>query len=508
MYGTDGLKRAFAMVQKGVPVRVVASRCHIPRSTIGREFKKFQEEGCSLDDYFNKPKENAHLVLLSKEEEDAVSRYLVWQQDRGLPLYRSQVKALIREIHGTAVASGERRKPINIVNGPSNKFMREFDKRHPEVSMRWGESVDRGRINMASKKTINEYFDLLKQSLIKHGIATTDSDGNITDIASEKVYLADETGWGVQSKRRKVYAAKGAKHVFMRKPSDETHKTLMLGVCGNGDVLKPLVILEKSFPLLGENEAAYIPDNILLSKTENGSMELPLFTDWIKNAVIPHKNTVNKDGTSLLIVDNHSSRFSVATIDLCIANNIEILCYPGHLTHILQGPDVVLNKPINTVVEDMIHNNIFLSGNSDLSRVAFIAIIDHAVKQVCTKDMVMKAFIATGVIPFNPSKIDLSAFPSSSSCPPASESPIKATCSTCRVNDVSSIHWLSRALSARSSLMCSSTRPHRQRSAHAQRSSRPHGLLLRKLFVPRLLNVLCRKEQGRGRCQQHVAHPS
>ena len=74
----------------------------------------------------------------------------------------------------------------------------------------------------------------------------------------------------------------------MKKPSDESHKTLMLSVCGNGDVLKPLIILERTFPLLDEIEAEYLPSDVLLSKTKKGSMELELFTDWIKHSIIPH----------------------------------------------------------------------------------------------------------------------------------------------------------------------------------------------------------------------------
>ena len=46
----------------------------------------------------------------------------------------------------------------------------------------------------------------------------------------------------------------------------------MLTVCGNGDVLKPLIILEDSFPLIGEGESNNLPEGILLSKTKNGSI--------------------------------------------------------------------------------------------------------------------------------------------------------------------------------------------------------------------------------------------
>ena len=44
----------------------------------------------------------------------------------------------------------------------------------------------------------------------------------------------------------------------------------------------------------------------------------------------------------------------------------------------------------------MIHNK---PGNSDISRIAFVAIIDPAVKIVFTKENILKAFSSTGVIP-------------------------------------------------------------------------------------------------------------
>ena len=62
----------------------------------------------------------------------------------------------------------------------------------------------------------------------------------------------------------------------------------------------------------------------------------------------------------------------------------------------------------------MLHSNMLLSGNNDIRPVAFMAIIEHAVKKVCTPIMVKKAFSATGIMTFNPIKIDLNAFLTSS----------------------------------------------------------------------------------------------
>ena len=173
--------------------------------------------------------------------------------------------------------------------------MTGFYERHPEISKCLAERVDPGRINMASKDTIKQYFDLLKTMLFENYIMHLDEDGNPVreSIKQHCVYLADETGWVLSLGAGLSLREKG-RNISTREKQDESHKTLMLGVCGNGDFLKPLIILEKSFPLVGEGDVDHLPENILLSKTQKGSMEQNLL--WILRVVIPHKQTVNPDG--------------------------------------------------------------------------------------------------------------------------------------------------------------------------------------------------------------------
>ena len=105
---------------------------------------------------------------------------------------------------------------------------------------------------------------------------------------------------------------------------------------------------------------------------------------------------------------DHGFQFCVAAIKICTVNKIEMLSYPSHSTQTLQGPDVVLNKIISSVIEKMIHSKPKISGNSGISRIAFMTILDHAVKTICTMENVLETFTAIGVIPYNPNKIDLS----------------------------------------------------------------------------------------------------
>ena len=101
---------------------------------------------------------------------------------------------------------------------------------------------------MANDETVNRYFDLLKTTLVKQGMAELGDDGNLVNEQSERLYLADETGWGSEKKSRKVIGRKSAPHAYVKKSSDESHKTLILSICDNGDDLKPLIILKKTFP--------------------------------------------------------------------------------------------------------------------------------------------------------------------------------------------------------------------------------------------------------------------
>ena len=212
----------------------------IPRSTLQDAYSKYTNNQGDVEQFSKHRTQRQTLLTEEEEEEEAVVQYCLWASDRGMNETNMNVKARIRETHATAVERGESRQKINDVCGPSAKFMRSFYKRHPALSKRTAERVDRGRINMANDETIAKYFELLKTSLVKGGIMQLDSDGNVLQesILKERIYLADETGWGANTKTKKVIGLKGAKHVYNRKSNDESHKSLMLGICGNGDLFK------------------------------------------------------------------------------------------------------------------------------------------------------------------------------------------------------------------------------------------------------------------------------
>ena len=173
-------------------------------------------------------------------------------------------KAIICDIYVKAVEEGEIHQPINKTDGPSKKFMGGF------YLKRWSAKyVDSDCIIMANKDTITDYFKLLIGTLVKFDIVKHDSKGEVRQesMNQERVYLADKT----------VIGCNGAKHVYFRKANDESHNTLMLGICGNGEVIKPLIILEKSLPFVRDGESNHILQKTLLCKSNKGSVEKRCF---------------------------------------------------------------------------------------------------------------------------------------------------------------------------------------------------------------------------------------
>ena len=127
------------MVVRGKSVMEVATKMKIPRTTLGREYNKFMEgDFTEVDEYLEQ--RTSQLVLLTLNKEDAVEKYALWQQKRGMPLFPKQIKALIREIHAQAIERGEKRQQINMENGPSTDYMQLFYQRHSNLSFRSGET--------------------------------------------------------------------------------------------------------------------------------------------------------------------------------------------------------------------------------------------------------------------------------------------------------------------------------------------------------------------------------
>ena len=136
-----------ACAEEGLTVYEASKRFGVPRTTFFRRVKARVDPLCSA----GRP------TSLSREEEMALVHYIKYMHKIRFPVDRSQVINIawaieLRRNHETRVFKE---------SGPSLKWWRGLKKRHPELSLRKTELIDRGRYDNATEDVINEYFDVL-----------------------------------------------------------------------------------------------------------------------------------------------------------------------------------------------------------------------------------------------------------------------------------------------------------------------------------------------------------
>lgn len=69
----------------------------------------------------------------------------------------------------------------------------------------------------------------------------------------------------------------------------------------------------------------------------SGEIGVAWLKDWDKQT----KKKADRR-TRLLVVDGHSSHYTLGFLEYACNNDIVVLCYPSHSTHVYQGLDVVI----------------------------------------------------------------------------------------------------------------------------------------------------------------------
>jgi hypothetical protein len=102
----------------------------------------------------------------------------------------------------------------------------------------------------------------------------------------------------------------------------------------------------------------------------------------------------------LLIVDGHSSHYTMGFLDYARKNMIIVLCYPSHSTHVYQGLDVVIFSVLKRAWSD--EQDKFERSGPPVSKLNFLSVYGRAHVRAFTKANILAAFSKTGIVPFNP----------------------------------------------------------------------------------------------------------
>ena len=141
-----------------------------------------------------------------------------------------------------------------------------------------------------------------------------------------------------------------------------------------------------------------------ISKSENGWTDASLGLAWLRDVFDPQTREKANSLPRFIILDGHSSHYSLEFIEHAHQNNIILLGYPPHCTHALQGLDVVcfarMKEAWREEIEAFEDQHIRPVAKAD-----FASVFRRAYIRSFTPEPIKAAFRVTGVYPFNPTVI-------------------------------------------------------------------------------------------------------
>jgi len=137
-----------------------------------------------------------------------------------------------------------------------------------------------------------------------------------------------------------------------------------------------------------------------IAVTEKGWTDGNMGLWWLKD--FDCQTREKSDGRPrLLILDGHNSHYTLAFLEYANENNITVICYPSHTTHVLQGLDIVAFSVLKrswTFARDSWEQD---NAPVKLTKGPFLKVFSECFTKTMTPLLVHACFESTGIIPFN-----------------------------------------------------------------------------------------------------------
>ena len=371
VYDKSKLQAAIRAVLRGKSLSKVSATFGIPKTTLYDHTKE------RLVNSFKRPGVDPSMTA---EKEQTLINYLKFMADKGQPLTKSVLK---RFVVGIIRRSGRPTK-IDLQKGPSNKWVRNFFKKHPGLKLRRPDRADTGRLQVTQEQVEN-YFKLLGDTL----------DSLELNDYPERVYNCDETGFNGHEMGKEKVLVMGKQHPYQQQIfSNVGHITLQFAVNAAGRFIPPMLIFSQSLP---RNVQDGLPNDWKLTTSKKGYMDSDLFVQWLEEVFIPN---CGRSRPVLLIMDNLGAHMTPRAIDLARDNQIELLCLPAHSTHLLRPLDVRIFHLVKSnlgKVADRLGYQV-----SKVSRAQMPHLINYSLNMLSALD-IQESFRITGIHPFKPS---------------------------------------------------------------------------------------------------------
>ena len=138
----------------------------------------------------------------------------------------------------------------------------------------------------------------------------------------------------------------------------------------------------------------------------SGWMEEFQFVQWLQKVFIPGVSKL--EGEKVLFLDGHSTHITLQAIELCIKNQIRLICLSAHSSYILQPLDVGVYCHVKDVWRSILQEFCRSTGYQNLDKLNFPTLLKklYSSPKYFTSSHAISGFKKTGLFPLNIANID------------------------------------------------------------------------------------------------------
>lgn len=130
-------------------------------------------------------------------------------------------------------------------------------------------------------------------------------------------------------------------------------------------------------------------------------MERANFLSWFKKLFLPAVQHLSGDPGVILFVDGHHSHLSLELIQVAKVKCVHLVCFPPHMTHILQPLDVSVYHPVKHYWTKVLKDFKLESMGENVSKSVFPSLIRKLWEGSFKPSHIVSAFCAAGLHPLD-----------------------------------------------------------------------------------------------------------
>ena len=323
--------------------------------------------------------------ILLNTEEITLTAWILDLADRGHPLKLCHIEYMANQL-------------LSARRGPDSKvgkcWTQRFITRNPEIRTERYRKYDYERALCEDPKMIQNWFDLVRNTINKYGIPPSD------------IWNFDESGFamGVLGSGMIVTGVNSIGKQSSVQAGNREWTTTVDAINAEGAAIPPMIIFTGKL----HQAAWYDPERFepewSIGLSDTGWTNDELGFEWLTKVFNPNTNKIRQSTWRLLIMDGHGSHATPRFDAACKELNIIPLYMPPHSSHLLQPLDVGCFSPLKTIYTKELENT-FRLGINHVDKIEFLEVYKRVRPQVFTRSNILGSFRGAGLYPLDPARV-------------------------------------------------------------------------------------------------------